>query len=388
MSHPHAGLHKAKLRGDQYVLKLVFWEVTSACNLRCVHCRACPAEQGSSDELTTDEGKRLIDQIASFSKPVLVLSGGEPLIRLDVFEIAAYGTSRGLRVALATNGTLVTPEVAGRIKEAGIQRVSVSIDGATAASHDEFRRLPGAFEEAWRGIESIKAAGIPLQINTTVAKHNVRELPEILNLAIERGAAALHIFLLVPTGCGKEIADEEMIAPQEYERVLNWLYERSKDAKIGLKATCAPHYFRIMRQRAKEEGAEMTLESHGFEAMTKGCLAGSGVCFVSHRGEVYPCGYLPVLAGSIRQQHFRDIWDNAEVFEALRDEDNLRGKCGYCEFRRVCMGCRARAYACTGNYLDPEPYCIYEPQRTIGHVGGTGGLGKGGEVRWRMMKSG
>jgi heme b synthase len=346
---------------DQYVPRLVFWELTSACNLRCVHCRACPAEERSPDELSTEEGMRLIDQIASFAKPVLVLSGGEPLVRPDVFEIAKYAASSGLRVALATNGTLVTPEIVRRAKESGIQRVSVSIDGPDAESHDGFRRVPGCFEAAWQGVEHFKAAGMPFQINTTVTKHNVESLPEILLMAVERGAAALHIFLLVPAGCGKEIADEEMITPEEYERVLNWLYDRSKDSQIGLKATCAPHYFRVMRQRAHAEGTKITAETHGFEAMTKGCLAGSGVCFVSHAGEVYPCGYLPVSAGNVRERHFREIWEDAEVFRILRDDANLRGKCGYCEYRRVCMGCRARAYGCTGDYLGPEPYCVYEP---------------------------
>lgn len=145
--------------------------------------------------------------------------------------------------------------------------------------------------------------------------------------------------------------------------MLSWLYDRSKDVKIGLKATCAPHYFRVMRQRAREDGITITPETHGFEAMTKGCLAGSGVCFVSHTGDVYPCGYLPVSAGNIRKQDFKDVWNNSEVFKTLRNEDNLQGKCGYCEFRRVCMGCRARAYGCTGNYLGPEPYCVFEPKR-------------------------
>ncbi|HET6457245.1 MAG TPA: heme b synthase [Armatimonadota bacterium] len=352
------------MHSKEFIPRLVFWELTSACNLKCIHCRACPIDQRSPEDLTTEEGKTLIEQIASFAKPVLVLSGGEPLVRPDVFQLAEYGTSQGLRVALATNGTLVTPEVARQIKDSGIQRVSVSIDGASAKSHDAFRGTLGAFDDAWLGIENIKAAGVPFQINTTVTKHNIAEIPDILSLAIERGAVALHMFLLVPTGCGKEIADDEMIEPQEYERVLNWFYDRSKDVKIGLKATCAPHYFRIMRQRAKEEGIRITPETHGFEAMTKGCLAGSAVCFVSHKGEVYPCGYLPVSAGNVGTQHFKDIWESAEVFRVLRDEDNLHGKCGYCEFRRVCMGCRARAYGYTGNYLDPEPYCVYEPRRT------------------------
>lgn len=343
--------------------RLIFWEMTNACNLRCVHCRACPVEQRSPEDLTTSEGKALIDSIASFSKSAIVLSGGEPLVRPDVFEIAEYGTSRGLRMLLATNGTLVTADVARKIAEAGIQRVSVSIDGATEASHDSFRRIDGAFRQAWEGIENIKAAGVPFQINTTVSKHNIGEIQDILDLAINGGAVALHIFLLVPTGCGKEIADDEMIDPQEYEQVLNWFYERSKNLQIALKATCAPHYFRIMRQRGKEDGIKPSAAAHGHDAITKGCLAGSAVCFVSHKGEVYPCGYLPISAGNIRETNFKAIWEDAEVFRVLRDEDNLQGKCGCCEFRRVCMGCRARAYAYTGNYLAPEPYCIYEPKQ-------------------------
>jgi heme b synthase len=303
----------------------------------------------------------LIDQISSFAKPVFILSGGEPLVRTDLFRIAVYARSKGLKVALATNGTLVTEELAGRMAESGIQRVSISIDGADASSHDDFRRMPGAFDAALRGAEHVWSAGIPFQINTTVTKRNIGQLSRILDLAVDRHAAALHLFLLVPTGCGKEIADDEMIEPQEYESVLNWFYDQSKIAGIGLKATCAPHYFRIMRQRAKIEGTKITPETHGMEAMTKGCLAGSAVCFISHTGEVYPCGYLPVSAGNIRDQHFRNIWDNAQIFRELRDEDNLRGKCGGCEFRRVCMGCRARAYSYSGNYLDPEPFCVYEP---------------------------
>jgi heme b synthase len=333
---------------------MIFWELTTACNLKCIHCRACPADKRSPEDLTTRQGRALLDDIASYAKPGIVLSGGEPLVRPDVFDLAKYGTDLGLRMLLATNGTLVTPDVAARVVESGIQRVSVSIDGATTSSHDSFRRIDGAFDMAWRGIENLKAAGAPFQINTTVSKHNVAELPEILDLAVSRGAVALHIFLLVPTGCGKEVADDEMIDPQEYERVLNWFYDRSTDSGISLKATCAPHYYRIIRQRSRGQ----RVSDHG-----KGCLAGSAVCFISHKGDVYPCGYLPVSAGNVVQTSFQSIWEEAEVFRALRDEDNLEGKCGRCEFRRVCMGCRARAYACTGSYLAEEPYCVYEPQR-------------------------
>ncbi|MHB9037629.1 MAG: heme b synthase [Armatimonadota bacterium] len=345
----------------EFMPRLIFWEMTTACNLKCMHCRACPVDQRSPEDFTTEEGKALLDDIASFSTSAVVLSGGEPLVRPDVLEIARYGTSKNLRMLLATNGTLVTPDVAREIADAGIQRVSISIDGSNASSHDSFRRIEGAFEQAWRGIENLKAADVPFQINTTVSKHNINEIPDILDLAVNGGAVALHIFLLVPTGCGKEIADDEMIDPQEYERVLNWFYDSQKVVKIGLKATCAPHYYRIMRQRAKEDGTKPFANAHGHDAVTKGCLAGSAVCFVSHKGEVYPCGYLPVSAGNVRQTSFKTIWEDAEVFRALRNEDNLHGKCGCCEYRRVCMGCRARAYAYTGDYLASEPYCVYEP---------------------------
>jgi len=347
---------------DTSKLKMVFWELTTACNLKCAHCRACSVHQRSPDDLSTAESKALLDEIAKLGPVSVVLSGGEPLARPDVFEIAAYGSSKSLRMLLATNGTLLTSEVARRIVEAGIGRVSISIDGATATSHDSFRGVEGAFEQAWAGVEHLKRVGAPYQINTTISKHNIAEIPDILRLAVERGASALHIFLLVPTGCGKEIADEEMIEPEDYERVLNWLYDQSKEVPIHLKATCAPHYFRVIHKRAKEEGIKPTAIAHGHDSVTKGCLAGSSVCFISHKGEVYPCGYLPVSAGNVRNTSFWTIWENAEVFRVLRDENNLKGKCGVCEYRKVCMGCRARAYAYTGDYMTSEPYCVYEPK--------------------------
>ncbi|MEN6520265.1 MAG: heme b synthase [Armatimonadota bacterium] len=346
-----------------FIPRLVFWETTAACNLKCIHCRASAVDSRPPDELTAGESFVLLDSIASFARPVVVLSGGEPLVREDIFEIANYGTSLGLRMVLATNGTLVTRDTAHRMKESGVQRISVSIDGASAVSHDRFRRQSGAFDGALRGIEHIKAEGIPFQINTSVTRQNLAELPDVLDLAVRLGAVALHIFLLVPTGCGKEIAGEEMITPGQYEETLNWLYDRSKDSPVKLKATCAPHYFRIMRQRAAEEGIKITPETHGFEAMTKGCLAGTAVCFVSHKGDVYPCGYLPALAGNIRETSFPEIWKDSELFQALRDESLLEGKCGLCEFKSVCGGCRARAYAEAGSYLAEEPYCTYIPYR-------------------------
>jgi radical SAM protein with 4Fe4S-binding SPASM domain len=302
-----------------------------------------------------------------------------------------------LRVALATNGTLVSKEIAAKIMDAGVRRVSISLDGADAPTHDAFRGIPGAFAAALRGFRNLKELGMSLQINMTIARHNAHQLPRVLALARALGADALHTFLLVPVGCGVDIAAEQMVPADEYERILNWFYDRSLEGGIELKATCAPHYFRVMRQRraaerraaasapaAKSPGAEIgpteitmpgstgiALHSHparaghghpnGMSAVTKGCLAGTGVCFISHVGEVYPCGYLPVMAGDLRTQTFAEIWENSPVFLTLRDDDGLKGKCGGCEFRHVCMGCRARAYAATGDYMEEEPFCVYEP---------------------------
>lgn len=341
--------------------RLIAWELTRSCNLGCIHCRGSATKDRAPEELTLEEGLQFIDNIASFSKPVLILSGGEPLVRQDVYEIAQYGTNKGLRVVLATNGTLLNPKSARKLKDCGIQRVSISIDGANAPSHDAFRGLNGSFDQALRGIEALKDAGLSFQINTTITRRNLDEIPAIADLGIRLGASAIHIFLLVPTGRGKEIEGDE-IAPQDYENILNWFYDKQKEYKnINLKATCAPHYFRIMRQRAKEEGIKITPQTHGLEAMTKGCLGGSGFCFVSYKGDVAPCGYLSAWAGNIRQQPFSQIWATSEVFQNLRDPDKLKGKCGRCEYRKVCAGCRARAYARYDDYLAEEPYCIYQP---------------------------
>ncbi|MFH1322407.1 MAG: heme b synthase [Methanobacteriota archaeon] len=343
--------------------RLIAWELTNACNLACIHCRASAIRDPTPDELSTAEAKHFVDELVEY-KPIIILTGGEPLLRSDVYDIAQYASGHGLRVVLATNGTLLTPDIAKKLKDVGIQRVSISIDGSTKETHDIFRGETGAFEAALRGIDILKNAGLSFQINTTITKRNLTEIPNIYELALELGASALHIFLLVPTGRGEEIESEE-IPPEEYERVLNWFYDKSKTSRIQLKATCAPHYFRIIRQRAKAEGVRITKETHGLEAMTKGCLGGSGFCFVSSTGNVYPCGYLPALAGNIRQKPFKMIWEKSKVFNDLRDTGKLKGKCGECEYRAICGGCRARAYAQTGDYLDEEPYCMYVPPKKV-----------------------
>lgn len=343
-------------------LRLVFWETTAGCNLECIHCRRLEVSfELAKDDMTTEESYAFIDSLADFAKPILVLSGGEPLFRPDIFDIARYATDKDLTVAMATNGTLVTAEVAHKLKASGVRRVSISLDGATEPIHDEFRKIPGSFGDAIRGLRHCQDAGIETQINSTIARHNVHEVEDIYKLAIDLGAKAMHIFMLVPVGCGVEIAEDQMLPADQYEEVLNWFYDISKEKKLETKATCAPHYFRIMRQRAKEEGIRITPQTHGMAAMTKGCLAGTAVCFVSHKGEVFPCGYLPVHCGNVKTQSFREIWEESVVFGDLRDPDKLEGKCGLCEFKKVCEGCRARAYYEAGSYLAEEPYCIYEP---------------------------
>jgi heme b synthase len=341
---------------------MVAWEVTRSCNLACIHCRASAKYGPYAGELTTDEGLRLLDAIAAVSKPVIILTGGEPLLRPDIFEIAAYGGSKGLRMVLATNGTLVTEQIAGDMLRAGIKRVSISIDGMNAEMHDAFRNVAGAFAGALTGIEAMKDAGMEFQINTTITKANLDQLPGIMDLAVRLGAAAHHIFLLVPTGRGKEMS-EQAISPDEYEDTLNWFYEKSLNCPIQLKATCAPHYYRILEQRKGKQLTRTTGAENTLHSVTRGCLGGSSFCFISHTGQVQPCGYLEVDCGQIKEKSFRDIWNSSPVFSDLRDLNKYKGKCGRCEFIRVCGGCRARAYEITGDYLAPEPFCIYEPKR-------------------------
>lgn len=368
-------MEKAPCLSNQlYKPRLVFWELTKGCNLRCVHCRATATELSSPDDLSYEESVKIIDQLAEYAPLILVLSGGEPLFRGDLFRLARRATERGIRVALGTNGTLITADVARKIKEAGIRRVAISLDGADAATHDSFRGIPGAFDRAIEGFQHLKRLGMSMQINTSVAKHNAAQLPQTLDLALRLGADAFHLFLLVPVGCGVQIADKQMIESEQYEQILNWLYDRTLENKIELKATCAPHFFRVVRQRraeARRRGEplpEPAAHGHGghaahaMNAMTRGCLAGTGVCFLSHKGEVYPCGYLPLEAGNLRRQTFTEVWQNSPLFASLRDLDNLKGKCGACEFRNICEGCRARAFGSTGDYLAEEPFCLYTPR--------------------------
>lgn len=351
--------HKGKTPGVP-PLRLLAWETTRRCNLDCRHCRAAASLGPYPGELTTAEGKRLLEDVAAMGPAVIILTGGEPLLREDICELAAYGHGLGLRLVMAVNGTLLTPEIARRLKEAGIQRVSISLDGATAASHDALRAVPGAYEGALRGIAACRKAGLPFQINTTVTRANLTELPAIYERAIGLGAAAHHVFVLVPTGRGAEMV-EELVSPAEYEETLRWLLARQKEGRLHLKPTCAPQYYRLWREDARTRGEKITPQTHGMEAMTKGCLGGQGFAFVSYRGEVQACGYLDLVAGNIREQPFPEIWAGSDLFRQLRAVDDYRGKCHACQYRKVCGGCRARAYALTGDPLAEDPICPYEP---------------------------
>jgi heme b synthase len=362
-------------------LRLLFWETTAACNLACVHCRRLEVARAlGKDDLTSEQALGMIRSLPQTGRPIVVFSGGEPLMRPDVFELAGEATKLGLPTALATNGTIMDEHVARRVVEAGFRRVSISFDGPDAATHDKFRVIDGAFEASIRGFTLLREHGMSMQMNTTVARHNYEKLDAMYELALKLGADALHIFMLVPVGCGMSLSEEIMLRPEEYEKAMNWIYDRSLEGRLHLKATCAPHYFRVMRQRAKQDGRAMPASAHphrsmtpqhsalssphsDMTAMTKGCLAGQAVCFVSHTGEVFPCGYLPVSSGNVKTTALPVIWNESPIFRDLRDDSKLEGKCGVCEYKKVCMGCRARAYGFTGNYLAEEPNCGFVPMR-------------------------
>ncbi len=350
-------------------LQLVAWEITRSCNLFCAHCRASAASGRYEGELSTEECFHLIDEILEVGKPIIILSGGEPLMREDVLQIAKYAVTKGLRVVMGSNGTLITEETAAKLKNVPISRLAISLDFPIAKLQDDFRGKAGAFEAAMAGIANTHRAGIEVQINSTITKLNVSYLDEVLSLALRVGAVAFHPFLLVPTGRGKGLESVEL-SPQQYEETLNWIYDKQVELgdRMFFKPTDAPHYLRVMKQRQKQGGetksakkSEPTTGHRSVNSITRGCLAGVGFCFISHRGKVQGCGYLDVEAGNVRKESFSQIWADSPLFRDLRDLSNIKGKCGFCEYKRICGGCRARAYEATGDYLEAEPYCVYEP---------------------------
>lgn len=345
-------------------LRLVFWEATVACNLECVHCRRLEISKTlSREDLTTQQALDFIKSLArDFAPPpVLVFSGGEPLARGDIFDLIRAAAQFEVPTALATNGTLIDQALAREIADSGLRRVSISLDGASASTHDQFRKMRGSFDRAVQGFRFLRSLGMSMQLNATLTRHNIRELDAIYRLALELGAESLHYFLLVPVGCGLEIKEYFQLSAQEYEDALHRIYEQACEEKIHIRPICAPHYFRILAQK-KSPFLKKDSGRPGMNQITKGCLAGSGICFVSHKGQVFPCGYLPIEVGNIQRQRLIEIWESSDTLNALRSPDFLTGKCGVCEYKRICFGCRARAFEEYDDFLAEEPNCLYQPK--------------------------
>jgi len=348
-----------------FLPRLISWNMTFRCNLRCPHCYIDARESDGKGELSTGEGKMLIDQIVEVSKPILILSGGEPLLRKDVFELARYATEKGVTVAMGTNGTLITDSVARELKSSGVKAAAISLDSSVPERHDAFRGVKGSWKRALDGIDACIENHIGVQVNTTVTQQNYGEIDDIMALAEKHGASSFHLFFLVPTGRGKEIED---ISPEMYERMIEGVLEKvaSERYKLDVRPVCAPQFMRI----ASQKGLNL-------ERWSRGCIAGLTYCRIYPTGEVTPCPYLPIKLGNVRDTRFAEIWFHSPILKALRDFDHLKGKCGVCEYRVICGGCRARAYGLTsfvdvcgglqepedlkGDYLAEEPWCPYIP---------------------------
>ncbi|MGQ9629027.1 MAG: putative heme d1 biosynthesis radical SAM protein NirJ2 [bacterium] len=325
---------------------IISWNVTKQCNLQCKHCYR-DAGARDSDELTTEEGKALLSEIAGAGFKIIVLSGGEPLMREDILDLISHASGVGLRPVLGSNGELITPDMARRLKAAGAMRIGISLDSTDPRKHDEFRASPGSFERAIRGMRSCREAGLQFQMHTTVMDWNADEAEALIDLALELGASAHHFFFLVPTGRAKNIA-EESLREAEYERLLRRILRKQREVSIELKPTCAPHFMRI----ADQMGMKMRY--------AKGCLAGISYCVVIPNGDVHPCPYLPIKVGNVRETPFGEIWRGNGIFDTLRSEE-YGGKCGQCKYSKTCGGCRARAYYYSGgDYMAEEPWCLYK----------------------------
>ena len=318
------------------------------------------------NELSTEEIQRILDNVATEHKPIIILTGGEPMLRPDLETIVRHCIARDLKPVLATCGALLTEESAGALKAWGIERISVSIDGPDAERHDAFRGEPGAFDAAMRGLAACRAAGLPFQVNATITRRNADQIGVILERAVAEGAVAFHPFLLVPTGRGTGLGDEALDA-DEYETVLNRIYDLRQTSPVPFKPTCAPHYYRVLRQREEAAGREVIAETHGLDAMTRGCMGGTSFAFISHVGKVQICGFLEEEAGDLRaaDYDFCAIWRDSALFAEMRSFRNYKGDCGICEYRAWCGGCRARAYAATGDYMAEEPSCNYRPAAAL-----------------------
>ncbi len=377
--HPHSAGHPGGMGGPGSIdfnenPFIVIWETTRACDLKCIHCRAEAQPHPHPDELTHEEGIALLDEIYEMGNPMLVFTGGDCMLRKDIFELADYAVKKGLRVSMSPSATAqVTEERMDRAKAVGLSRWSFSIDGPDAAVHDTFRGIPGTFDLTVEKIKYLNKIGISHQINTVINKHNYKRLEEMVPLVTELKASVWYIFMLVPTGRG-QMAD--CLTPAEHEEMFRWLYELSKTVPFDIKTTASQHYRRVVYQMKQRENllddAEISFEDtktrdmayliDGLKRAPKGVNDGNGFIFVSHTGEVMPSGLLPLVAGNVKTERLRDIYRNNQMLKDLRSPDKYKGKCGVCEFRNVCGGSRSRTYAVTGDYMESEPFCVYIPQ--------------------------
>jgi radical SAM protein len=342
---------------------IVIWEVTRACALKCLHCRAEAQYHADPRQLTFEEGKKLLDDIAEMDRPLVVFTGGDPLMRPDLFDLARYAIEeKQLSVSMTPSATpRVTREAVRKAKEAGLSRWAFSLDGSNAEIHDHFRGTKGSFDLTMRGIQYLKEEQIPIQVNTTVSNYNLHDLGNIAEKVKEMGAVLWSVFFLVPTGRGLE---KDMISPAEHEEVLKWLVQVQRSMPYGVKATEAPHYRRVLLQEghADAPGTGRPKREDVLGRAPKGVNDGDGFVFISHIGEVYPSGFLPVVCGNVREQPLHEIYRESPVMKQLRNKSLLKGKCGACEFKAICGGSRARAYALTGDYLESDASCTYVPR--------------------------
>jgi radical SAM protein len=348
----------------------IAWEVTRACAFACVHCRANAQHQADPKELNTQESLKLIDRMKDFGSAILVFTGGDPMMRRDLFDLIAYATQRGLRCSLTPTATaLPTSDKLKRASESGIRRIALSLDAPSAEVHDAFRQVPGSWERTMAILRNAQSVGLSAQVNTTVSTYNVHLLEQMVPFIKEVNAVQWSVFFLVPTGRAQV---NRMISAQEHERVFNWLYDLSKDAPFDIKVTAAPMYRRVAIQRRKAEmnGASVTFQGAGFQYAdglnrpTRGVNDGNGFMFISHTGDIQPSGFLPITAGNVRTDDVVEVYRHAPLFTDLRDPGKIKGKCGVCEYLDVCAGHRGRAYGVSGDYLASDPACIYQPLHT------------------------
>lgn len=338
---------------------LVIWEVTQACDLACLHCRASACPGRHPEELTTAEGFRLLEQIRGLGDPLLVFTGGDPLKRPDLFELLRHSTQLGLRTTITPSATpLLTAEAIEGFQAAGVARMAVSLDGPDVEAHDGFRGVAGCYQTTMDALVHARRIGLDTQVNTTVTRANRHRLPEIAERVAESGARLWSVFFLVPTGRALESTD---LSADDYEAVFSYLYALAQSAPFDIKTTEAPHYRRFVAQRRRETGGAARTPLPGPIGRQAGINDGRGFLFISHTGEIYPSGFLPLTSGNVRTSSLAEVYRSAPLFAALRRPNGFGGKCGRCEFRQLCGGSRSRAYAVSGDPLAEEPRCSYEP---------------------------